>query len=39
MGYRVRRAHYDDLDEIYDLLVPFFEAKKLLDRRDPRFFY
>ncbi|XZE19933.1 GNAT family N-acetyltransferase [Pirellulaceae bacterium SH449] len=31
-GYRVRRAHYDDQDEIYELLVPFFQAKKLLER-------
>lgn len=31
-GYRVRRAHYDDQDEIYELLLPFFKAKKLLDR-------
>lgn len=31
-GYRVRRAHYNDQEEIYELLVPFFQAKKLLER-------
>ena len=31
-GYRVRRAHYDDRDEIYELLLPFFAANKLLER-------
>ena len=31
-GYRVRRAHYDDQDEIYELLQPFFAANKLLER-------
>ncbi len=31
-GYRVRRAHYDDQEEIYELLQPFFAANKLLER-------